>query len=415
MDKLLKKSFPGWPSFTEQEGEAVKRVLLSNKVNYWGGEKCKLFERDFAKMVGSKFAISVSNGTVALDLALFALGVGQNNCGKKTDQVIVTPRTFIASVSAIVNAGATPIFADVDEKGNIDAESLASRVTSKTKCVVVVHLAGQPCDMDPIIAISKQKNIKLIEDCAQAHGAVYKGRTVGSIGDIGTWSFCQDKIITTGGEGGMVTTNDKELWEKIWSKKDHGKVVPGSPGKTSASGFKWQVGIFGTNYRMTEMQAAIGIIQLRKLEEWLQRRNDIAAMIKNILGPFSGPSGIIRIPETECSNCYRDPKRCCRNAYYKFYAYVRPENLAKGWSRDRIVEALTYSNIPCMHGICPEVYLENAFNGTTFRPKKRLDVAKTLGETSIMFLTHPTITDLDMERIDLPIKRVLKLATKLTN
>ena len=207
-----------WPQYSEDEVEVVSKILRSGKVNYWTGEECRLFEKEFAKFCGSKYAVAVSNGTVALDLALLSLGIGVG------DEVIVTSRTFIASASSIVNVGAKPIFCDVDlNNGNVSIENIEKTFSSKTKAIVCVHLSGFPCEMDPIMNFALNKGICVIEDCSQAHGAYYKGKSVGSIGHVGTWSFCQDKIISTAGEGGMVTTNDHSLWKFISSFKDHGK------------------------------------------------------------------------------------------------------------------------------------------------------------------------------------------------
>jgi dTDP-4-amino-4,6-dideoxygalactose transaminase len=201
---MLNTGFSPWPCFSEEEVSAVATVLRSNRVNYWTGNECREFEKEFAAWCGTEYAIALANGTLALDLALRGLNIGPG------DEVIVTPRTFIASVSCVVNAGATPVFADVDlESGNLCADTIQTALTPRTKAVICVHLAGWPCDMDPIMALAAQHGFKVIEDCAQAHGARYKGRSVGSIGHIGAWSFCQDKIMTTGGEGGMVTVNDE--------------------------------------------------------------------------------------------------------------------------------------------------------------------------------------------------------------
>ena len=215
---MLNTKLSPWPSFTQEEVDAVSKTILSNKVNYWTGQECREFEKEFAKFTQTKYAISLMNGTVALDVALKALDIGIG------DDVIVTSRTFLASASSIVTAGANPIFADVElDSQNISRRTIEAALTPNTKAIICVHLAGLMCDMDPIMALAQEKGLYVIEDCAQAHGAMYKGRSAGSIGHIGAWSFCQDKIITTGGEGGMVTTNDKELWSKMWSYKDHGK------------------------------------------------------------------------------------------------------------------------------------------------------------------------------------------------
>jgi dTDP-4-amino-4,6-dideoxygalactose transaminase len=210
--------WPSWPSYSEEEVSAVSRVLRSGLVNYWTGEECRMFEAEFADHCGAAHAVALANGSVAIELALKCLGVGPG------DEVIVTPRSYFASVSSIVLAGAVPVFADVDlGTQNITASTIKECLTSKTRAVICVHLAGAPCDMDPILELASAHDLRVIEDCAQAHGARYKGRMVGTMGDVGAWSFCQDKIMTTGGEGGMVTTNRRDVWSAMWSHKDHGK------------------------------------------------------------------------------------------------------------------------------------------------------------------------------------------------
>ena len=248
---MLNTPFPPWPSFTTEEIDAVERVLRSNRVNYWTGSEGREFEVEFARWCGAQYAVALANGTVALDLALKALEIGPG------DEVIVTPRSFMASVSSVVTAGAVPVFADVDrDSQTLTAQTCRQVLSSRTKAIMPVHLAGHPCDMDPIMELAQGHNLKVIEDCAQAHGAFYKGRAVGTIGDIGAWSFCQDKIMTTGGEGGMVTTNDRRLWSKMWSYKDHGKSYEAMFGRAHPPGFRWVHESFGTNWRMLEMQAA---------------------------------------------------------------------------------------------------------------------------------------------------------------
>lgn len=402
---MLNTPFSPWPSFTKEEIEAVSSVLRSNSVNYWTGDECRAFEREFAEWAGSNHAIALANGTVALDLALHGLGVGPG------DEVIVTPRTFLASVSCVVNAGATPVFADVDrDSGNITAETIAAVLTPRTRAVIPVHLAGWPCDMDPIMDLAGRHDFKVIEDCAQAHGALYKGRSVGSIGHVGAWSFCQDKIVTTGGEGGMVTTDDRGLWSRMWSFKDHGKSWEAVFEHKHAPGFRWLHHNFGTNWRMLEMQAAIGRLQLARLEEWTAARSANATAIYAALAPFAGHNGPIRVPMFTGAGAGRNDDS--RHAFYKFYAYVRPESLAPTWSRDRIVEEIMALNVPCYHGSCSEVYLEKAFDGTGWRPERSLPTAKELGETSLMFLVHPTLTQSEIERTADAIGEVLTSASK---
>ncbi len=372
---MLNTSLSPWPSFTQEEADAVSRVLLSNKVNYWTGSECREFEQEFAAFAGTQYAVALANGTLALDVALKATGIGAG------DDVVVTPRTFLASASCIVNAGANPVFADVDlNSQNITADTIAAVLTPRTKAVIVVHLAGMPAEMDGIMELAEKHGLRVIEDCAQAHGATYKGRSVGSIGHVGAWSFCQDKIMTTGGEGGMVTTNSKELWEKMWSYKDHGKSYDAVYHRPHPPGFRWLHESFGTNWRMTEMQAAIGRIQLRRMADWTARRRENAAKLAETLAQFDCIR-LVEIPDY------------IEHAQYKFYAFVRPEKLKQGWTRDRIVNELNERKVPCYQGSCSEVYLEKAFDGTPWRPQSRLKNAVEMGDTSLMFLVHPTLTD----------------------
>jgi dTDP-4-amino-4,6-dideoxygalactose transaminase len=414
---MLNTPFSPWPSFTPEDADAVHRVLLSNKVNYWTGTETREFEKEFAAWCGVPHAVALANGTLALDVALKALGIGPG------DEVVVTPRTFIASVSCVVNAGAVPVFADVEaDSGNISARTIAAVLTPRTKAVICVHLAGWPCDMDPIMALSEQHGLKVIEDCAQAHGARYKGRSVGSIGHVGAWSFCQDKIMTTGGEGGMVTTHDEALWRAMWSFKDHGKSYEAVYERQHPPGFRWLHESFGTNWRMLEMQAVIGRIQLRRMGDWTRQRQANAAMLAAALQPFAMEGGPVRLPQLGCSGCgvgYGPvgTQPCakstvgCVHGQYKFYAYVRPQNLAPGWSRDRIIEATNAQGVPCYQGSCSEVYLEKAFDNTGWRPATRLPVAQQLGETSLMWLVHPTLTIAEMEKTCQVIASVLKEAS----
>ena len=379
---MLNTAFSPWPSFTQAEADAVSQVLLSNKVNYWTGQEGRQFEREFADWADSQYAIAMGNGTLALDVAMQALEIGAG------DEVIVTPRTFIASISSVVNAGAIPIFADVDaETGNITPETIAAVMTERTKAIVCVHLAGWPCDMDGIMALAAQHDLYVIEDCAQAHGTRYKGRSVGSIGHIGAWSFCQDKIMTTGGEGGMVTTNDESLWRKMWAYKDHGKSYAAVYETEHAPGYRWLHESFGTNWRMTEMQAVIGRIQLTRMSDWTAQRTAHAHAILDECDKWA-QQGYLSVPRLEQTAEYAD----CTHGYYKLYVYVQPDNLPADWSRDRIIAEINALNVPCFSGSASEVYLEKAFDHTGWRPESPLAVAKQLGETSLMFLVHPTLT-----------------------
>jgi len=389
---MLNTPFSPWPSFTSEEADALQAVLLSNKVNYWTGQEGREFEKEFAAWADCNHAIALSNGTQALDLALKGLGIGPG------DEVIVTPRTFLASASSIVTAGAVPVFADVDrDSQNITAETIAAVLSERTKAIICVHLAGWPCDMDPIMALAAKHGLFVIEDCAQAHGARYKGRSVGSIGHVGAWSFCQDKIMTTGGEGGMVTTNDRELWSRMWSYKDHGKSWEAVYEREHPPGFRWLHESFGTNWRMTELQAVIGRIQLRRMADWTAARTRNAERIWNTCRAFD----VVRVPAFPAD---------CVHAHYKCYVQVVPEKLAAGWTRDRIIEAIVAEGVPCFQGSCSEVYLERAFDDTGWRPAERLPVARELGETSLMFLVHPTLTEAEMTKTCAVIEQVLAQA-----
>lgn len=385
---MLNTQFQPWPSFTQEEADAVSRVLLSNKVNYWTGTESREFEREFAKWADSKYAIAVGNGTLALDIALEVLGL------QPEDEVIVTPRTFIASISSVVNAGAKPVFADIDENsGNISPQTIEAVITDKTKAIICVHLAGWPCDMDGIMALAEKHNLYVIEDCAQAHGAKYKGRNVGSIGHFGAWSFCQDKIMTTGGEGGMVTTNDEALWRKMWAYKDHGKSYAAVYETEHAPGYRWLHESFGTNWRITEMQSVIGRIQLTRMAEWTAKRTANAHAILQACKPWE-QKGYLNVPVMEQTPGFED----CTHAYYKLYVYVKPENLPENWSRDRIINKINELGVPCYSGSASEVYLEKAFDNTGLRPEPRLPIAKQLGETSLMFLVHPTLLESEIKK-----------------
>lgn len=381
-----------WPIFGDDEIAAAIEVLQSGKVNYWTGEQGREFEKEFAASVGAQHAIAVANGTVALELALYALGIGPG------DEVITTSRSFIASASCAVMRGATPICADVDrESGNITPETIRAVLSPRSKAIIVVHLAGWPCDMEPIMALANERGLKVIEDCAQAHGARYKDQPVGSIGHIAAFSFCQDKIMTTAGEGGMVVTDDADLWERAWSFKDHGKSWRRVYGQHQGQGFRWLHESFGTNWRLTEVQSAIGRVQLRKLNAWVLKRREFASIFNRRLSRL--PALRVAIPDP---NTY--------HSYYKYYAYVRPEELRPGWDRNRIMEAVSAEGVTCFSGSCSEIYLEKAFEG--LRGLTRWPVARELGETSLMFLVHPTLTTSDIDKTCQAIEKVLSQATR---
>jgi dTDP-4-amino-4,6-dideoxygalactose transaminase len=388
----LPSSFPSWPRFSEDEIAAAAAVLRSGKVNYWTGHEGRQFEAEYAAFTNCRHAVAVANGTVALELALRALGIGPG------DEVITSSRTFIASASAVVAVGARPVFADVDpDSQNITASTIRAFLSPATRAIIPVHLAGWPCEMDEILDLATGFDLRIVEDCAQAHGATYKGRPVGSFGDVAAFSFCQDKNLTTAGEGGMVTTNSEELWRRMWSYKDHGKTYDKIDNHTASSGPRWLHDSFGSNFRLSEVQSAVGRLALRKLPEWIFIRRKHAAMLSERLSQVPG----LRIPQ---------PPEYVGHAYYKFYAFVQPEKLASGWSRDRIIESVVNQGVPCSAGSCSELYLESAFPAE-WRPATRLPVAKELGETSLMFLVHPTLTDECIKRTAEVVEHVMSRAT----
>jgi dTDP-4-amino-4,6-dideoxygalactose transaminase len=385
------RPFAPWPSFSREEIDAAARVLESGKVNYWTGQEGRHFESEFAAFVGCKHAVAVANGTVALELALEGLGIGPG------DEVVVPSRTFIASASCAVMRGARPVIADVDpESQNISAETIRQVLTPRTRAIIAVHLAGWPCDMDPILEIAREHGLKVIEDCAQAHGASYKGRTVGSMGDANAFSFCQDKIMTTGGEGGMLTTNSSELWSRAWAFKDHGKSYEAVYNRTHSPGYRWLHESFGTNWRLTEMQSAIGRLQLVRLNESVAKRRSLAAVLTSRFSQM--PALRVTLPRDDVYH-----------SYYKYYVFLRHERLLNGWGQQRIIDAINAEGVPCFVGSCSEIYLEGAFP-TELRPPNRLPFARELAETSLMFLVHPTLNEPDMHDIADAVEKVLSEA-----
>jgi dTDP-4-amino-4,6-dideoxygalactose transaminase len=367
-----------WPQFDADQIDAATRVLASGQVNTWTGQETKAFEQEFAHWCGNTHAIAMANGSLALSAAYLALRLGQG------DELITTPRTFIATASSAVLLGAKPVFADVDrDSGAITAATIAPLITPLTKAIALVHLGGWPADMPAICDLARAHGLAVIEDCAQAHGARIHGQSVGSFGDVSAWSFCQDKIITTAGEGGMVTTSRPELWDAMWAFKDHGKTHDAVFGREHPPGFRWLHERFGSNFRLTELQSAIGRIQLQRLPEWTATRTRNALLLAEALRDLPA----VRVPL---------PPEGLTHAWYKFYAFVKPDALAEGWSRDRILSEIAALGYPALSGSCSEIYLEKCFQDAGLSPAERLPVARELGDTSLMFLVHPTITATQM-------------------
>ena len=371
----LDSNLAPWPFYATDEIEAVKSVLESGKVNYRTGEEGKAFEAEYAAACGVQHALAVANGTAALELAIAALEIGPG------DEVVVPARTFVATASAVVRCVATPVVADIDPiSQNLDQETLAAVLTERTKAVIPVHLAGWPADMDAILSVARASGLAVIEDCAQAHGALYKGRAVGTLGDIGCFSFCQDKIITTGGEGGLVLTDNASLYKRMWSLRDHGWDYERAHTPDHKLGFRWLVDTFATNWRMTEMQSALGRVQLRKLEDWVMRRRNNAAQLATALAEISS---IVDL----------SPPEDVRHSYYKYNILLEPDALTETWSRDRIVEELNARGVPARIGACPDITREKAFFNSGINTSNPRPNAAKIANRTIVLPVHPSLTE----------------------
>jgi dTDP-4-amino-4,6-dideoxygalactose transaminase len=390
-----------YPYYDKASIEKVKKILFSGDVNYWTGKENIQFENEFSNYIGNKYSIAVSNGSVALEIALRSLNL------KSNDEILVTPRSFIVSASCVLNVGLKPVFADVDDNGNLSIDGILKAFNKNIKVIILVHLNGLSCDLDPILAFAKKNKIYLIEDCSQAHGSTYKGRKVGSFGHISTWSFCQDKIISTGGEGGMISTNNKKLWSKLWSLKDHGKSYKSVFYKKHKTGFKWLHDDFGSNYRMTEMQAAIGRHQLKSLDIQIKKRNLIASLYLNKLKDYYEKYDILKKPNFTCeTDIFRYGKKSnkfSRHAFYRLNLFINKNKI----NQLKLIEQLNKKKINCGVGSCPEIYREKIFKKLNFYPKKRLLNAKLLGETSIMFPINPYRSLSEIESDIIIIKKIL--------
>ena len=406
--------FPGWPKFAPEVPAEVTKVLNSGKVNYWTGKVGMEFEAAFAKWSGADFAISCTNGTAALHIALSALGVGPG------DEVIVPSYTFIASSFSIVQAGAIPVFGDVTEDHTLDPKCIEALITPRTKAIVVVHLYGVVADMGPIMEIAKKHNLFVVEDCAQCIGGKFRDTMVGLVGDVGCYSFCQSKHFTTGGEGGMVITNNEDLAWECRSFRDHGYDV-----RTRMNMLALEEKLpyihrrVGFNYRMTEMQSAIGLCELRRFDDWnLKRRFEYAAMYDKA---FDGLKGICAIP-------HNSEER--RNSYW-WYPILIDTDVVDIKASDFIHELIDMG-IPCSGILWPESYLEQAYQqgigfGTAqfpFKSKEYTDeksadysevvcpVAKSLRDKTVSLFLHPSWEPCHIERVIEGVKAVIAKHSK---
>ena len=383
-----------WPIYSSNEINKVLKVIKSNKVNYWTGEEGKKFEIEFSRYFGLKYSVAIANASLGLECALKALNI------KKDDEVIVPSKSYVSSASCVVNVNAKPIFCDVDlNSQNICPEKIKKLITKKTKALICVHLGGFPCDMSKILKICKRKKIKIIEDCSQAHGAKIGKKFVGSFGDIAVWSFCNDKIISTLGEGGMIATNNQNLYEKIWQLKEIGKVRKLMIKKYKNNNYRWVHNSFGTNLRLTEVQSAVGREQLKKLRYFIKKRNFNSQKILKSLKQFKSVN-IQVIPKD------------ITHSFYRCYIQVDNQFLKKGWNRNRIIESLLKKKVKCNEGSCSELYREKSFKNLKYQPKKRLKNASKLTRTSIAFQVDHSIGFKELQMMILSIKETFLKATK---
>jgi len=389
---------PRWPAPGEAELAAVTRVVASGKLNYWTGTEGRSLETEYATLLGRAHGVAVANGTLALELALRAFSIGAG------DEVVVPARTFIATASAVVAVGATPVVCDVDpESGNLTADNVVAVLGARTRAIIPVHVGGWPVDMDPLVELARARHLVVIEDCAQAHGGTYRGRPVGSLGShAAAFSFCHDKIVSAG-EGGMLVLDDDAAYERAWAYKDHGKslakVRAAEDESSGTTSFRWLVDSFGSNWRIDEFSAAMARVGTHALSSTHEIRT------ANGLRLAAGLAGVrgLRVPM---------PPADIGHAFYRLYTYVRPEDLAPGWDRDRIARAIAAEGVACGYGTCCEIYREQAFAAAGLAPETRLPVAAQLHETSLAFPVHPTLGASDIDDIASAVAKVMKVASR---
>ncbi|WP_255738616.1 DegT/DnrJ/EryC1/StrS aminotransferase family protein [Frankia sp. CiP3] len=411
------RPYPRWPVFRPEEIATATATMRRGDVSYWTGREGRRFEREFAEAVGACHGVAVANGTVALEIALRVVGVGPG------DEVVVPARSTIAPVNCVAALGARPVFADVDaESQTITVDCVRRVLTARTRAVVAVHLAGWPADMDALRGLARTRGLAVIEDCGQAHGATLRGRSVGTRGDIGVWSFGYDRILSTAGEGGMVTTDDAALYRAAWSYKEQGRrfavVDAGAEPRPEPDGLStddlggdgsddldWEQGGgsplahggFGTNARMHELAAAVGRAGLPHLPEMVERRRDNALLLA------------LRLRDVAALRLVSPPSHV-GHAYYRWYAFVRTDLLHDGWDRNRVVAAVRAEGVPCFTGCPREVYREAAVPAR-WRPAASLPVARELGRTAIALLVHPALDLSDISDASDALVKVMSVAT----
>ena len=377
-----------WPNFSKNLISNVGRILGSGKINYTDGPYGIKFEKEFSKFVGNRYSIAVCNGTAALEVAIKSLRLPKNS------EIIVPARSFFASASCIVNTGYIPVFADVNLlTQNILIDDIKKKITKRTKAIICVHLAGLPCDMDSIKKLANKKKIKIIEDCSQAHGASIDNKQVGSFGDISTWSFCNDKIMSTLGEGGMISTNKKKLYEICKRFINHGTNFKKNK-KTEK--FIYNKDYFGTNLRITEIQSFAGLEQLKNLKKIQNKRENISKIYFDLISNYQ-----------DFFNYYY-PSKKIKSAWYRFYFFLKTDIKNYQKLRFKIIKDLRKNNLKCFTGSCPEIYLEKAFKKLNNIKPKRLKNCKTLGQTSIALEINHTLEYSQHKKKLLILKQVIE-------
>tara|TARA_B100000767_G_C19747383_1_gene529176 strand:- start:627 stop:1799 length:1173 start_codon:yes stop_codon:yes gene_type:complete len=377
-----------WPNFSKNLISKVGRILSSGKINYIDGPYGKKFEKEFSKFVGNRYSIAICNGTAALEVAIKSLKLAKNS------EIIVPSRSFFASAACIVNTGHIPIFADVDLlTQNISLDDIKKKISKRTKAIICVHLAGLPCNMHDIKKLANKNKIKIIEDCSQAHGASIDNMQVGSFGDVSTWSFCNDKIISTLGEGGMISTNKKIIYDFCKTYINHGSVLQNNK---NSEKFIYNKDYFGTNLRITEIQSIAGLEQLKDLRKVQIKRERMSKDYFHVTSKY----------QNYIYSYF--PLKNIKCAWYRFYFFLKTDMKEYQKIRFKIIKNLKKNDLKCFTGSCPEIYLEKSFKKLKNFKVRRLINSKILGETSIALDINHTLTHAKHKKKVLELKLVLE-------
>tara|TARA_B100000795_G_scaffold263833_1_gene243518 strand:+ start:742 stop:1899 length:1158 start_codon:yes stop_codon:yes gene_type:complete len=377
-----------WPNFNKNLISKVSKILSSGEINYSNGPYGEKFEKEFSKFVGNGYSVAICNGTAALEVAIKSLRLPKNS------EIIVTARSFFSSAACIVNTGHIPIFADVNLlTQNISLDDIKKKISKRTKAIICVHLAGLPCNIYDIKKLANKNKIKIIEDCSQAHGASINNKQVGSFGDVSTWSFCNDKIISTLGEGGMISTNKKKIYDFCKVYINHGSTLQN---KKSSEKFLYNKDYFGTNLRITEIQSVAGLEQLKNLRKIQTKREKMSKSYFHIISKYQNYI-YSHFPSTNI--------KC---AWYRFYFFLKTDVKNYQKIRFKIIADLKKDNVKCFTGSCPEIYLEKSFKKLGNFKVTRLKNCKTLGETSVALDINHTLAYTEHKKNLLRLKLVLE-------